>query len=114
MTKVKHESFNDGILQYGEVKAIFAEGVNKKIGEELVPKGKLCFRNINARESDYILADARGSVLDRKVKAPYHKNLKNTDKVMIEGALYDVIKLDDENKRFWYIYLQKAGLSDDK
>src|SRR5699024_6362705 len=46
--KVNHETYNDGILQYGNIKSIYTEG-RRKIGEEFNPKGKIYYTEMATR-----------------------------------------------------------------
>lgn len=113
MNKHHKEVFNDGYLYYGHKKT--TRSANKKsIGSVFTEEGKLAFKEMSARETDYTLAETLGSKLDLKVKTPYPPSFRNIDKdklkVTIRGNEYDVIKVDPDNvNRFLYFYLQKVG-----
>jgi SPP1 family predicted phage head-tail adaptor len=111
------ETFNDGFLQYGR-KVTKRSETGKRIGEVFQPEGKLAFKEMSCRDSDYQLAGLMGVSLDLKVKTPYPPFFRNINKsklnVVIEGVEYDVIKADsDANKNYLYFYLQEVGVIDE-
>lgn len=113
MLKHYKEVFNDGYLQYGFKKTQRSES-GKRIGDIFTAEGKLAFREMSARESDYQLAGAMGAKLDLKVKTlypPSFRTIKKTKlKVIIRGIEFDVIKVDsDSENRFLFFYLQEVG-----
>ena len=108
MFKIKHETYNDGVLFFGEIKAIENE-FHKKVGEELTVKGKLFFAKKSIREEDSSLADEMGKRLDLKVKTPYLKDVTSKMKCRIEGQQYDIIRID-RDKPAMYLYLQEVGV----
>jgi hypothetical protein len=107
------ETFNDGFLQYGSKKTQRSES-GKRIGGAFVAEGKLAFKEMSARESDYQLAGSLGAKLDRKVKTLYPPSFRTINKsklkLVIQNIEYDVIKVDSDNgNQFLYFYLQEVG-----
>lgn len=107
--KLKHEAYNDGILEFGTVESLF--NVNrKKIGEDFKSKGRLFYTEMSARDSDILQASNMGYVIDLKIKTPYRKEVSSKHKVKIGAEIFDIQKLDfDKRKREMFLYLQKVG-----
>lgn len=113
MKQHHREVFNDGFLYYGHKKTTRSAS-KKTIGSVFTEEGRLAYKEVSVRESDYSLAETLGSKLDLKVKTPYPPSFREIDKdklkVLIRGNEYDVIKVDPDNvTRFLYFYLQKVG-----
>ncbi len=111
------ETFNDGFLEYGH-KQTQRSSTGKRIGDSFSPEGKLAFKEMSCRDSDYQLAGLMGASLDLKVKVPYppsfRKIKKSKLKVVISEVEYDVIKADsDSEKYFLFFYLQEVGEIDE-
>lgn len=105
---LKHETYNDGILEYGEIKSIF-NASRKKIGEDFTSKGKLFYTQMSARDSDILQASNMGYMIDLKLKTPYRPDITSKHKIKIRGDIYDIQKLDSTNQ-YLYLYLQKVGV----
>jgi SPP1 family predicted phage head-tail adaptor len=115
--KSYRQTFNDGFLIYGH-KQTQRSSTGKRIGEDFQPEGKLAFKEMSCRDSDYQLAGLMGVSLDLKVKTPYPPFFRNINKskvkVIIKGIEYDVIKADsDASKNYLYFYLQEVGVIDE-
>jgi hypothetical protein len=113
ITKPIHEVFNDGYLDYG-YKQTQRSPTGKRIGEVFVAKGKLAFKELSCRDSDYQMAGLMRASLALKVKTPYPPSFrmisKSKLKVVISGIEYDVINVDsDPGKRYLFFYLQEVG-----
>jgi len=107
---MKHETFNDGILEYGEIESIYAEN-RRKTGEEFSPTGKLFFKEMSCRDGDMLQANALGYVIDRKLKTPYRNDIDSRSKVKISEENYDIVKIDSDGERkSLFLYLQKVGV----
>jgi SPP1 family predicted phage head-tail adaptor len=111
--KQYRETFNDGFLEYGHKQTKRTEK-GKRIGELFVSAGKLAFKELSARESDFQLAGIMSASLDLKVKTLYPPAFRTINKsklkVIISTVEYDVIKVDSNNqKSHLYFYLQKVG-----
>ncbi|MDF2605903.1 MAG: putative phage head-tail adaptor [Bacillales bacterium] len=107
------EVFNDGFLLYGH-KVTQRSELKKRLGETFVQEGKLAFREMSARDSDYQLVGMMGAKLDLKVKTMYPPSFRTINKsklkVVIRNVEYDVIKVDSDNvTKFLYFYLQEVG-----
>lgn len=113
-----HETFNDGFLEYG-YKKTKRSPTGKRIGEEFQSEGKLAFKEISCRESDYQLAGSIGASLDIKVKTLYPPSFRTINKsklnVVINNNEFNVIRVDpDSAKSHLYFYLQKVGARDER
>jgi hypothetical protein len=111
--KPYRETFNDGFLSYGH-KLTQRSSTGKRIGESFTAEGKLAFKEMSCRDSDYQLAGILGASLDLKVKTLYPPSFRNVNKnkfkVVIKNVEYDVIKVDsDSDKIYLYFYLQEVG-----
>ncbi|HDR7981185.1 TPA: phage head-tail adapter protein [Bacillus cereus] len=112
MQKAYRETLNDGFLQYGYKKTKRSER-GKRIGEVFHQEGKLAYKEMSFRDSDYRMVGVLTTGLDLKVKTLYPPSFKkinkNKLKVKIDEVEYDVIKVDpDSTKRYLYFYLQQV------
>lgn len=113
--KPYRETFNDGFLQYGH-KQTQRSATGKRIGEAVFkPDGKLAYKEMSCRDSDYQMAEIMGASLDLKVKTLCPPSLKKMNKnkfdVVIDSIEYDVIKVDSDSSRLYlFFYLQKVGV----
>lgn len=105
--KIKHETYNDGFLKYGKIKAI--RNKNKvKIGEEFAEIALLPYELMSIRDNDNIVADSLGYTINKKIKVPY-RHLPENIKVKINNEIYDIVKKDSSDKAKMYLYLQIAS-----
>jgi SPP1 family predicted phage head-tail adaptor len=114
MIEQYRETFNDGFLKYGH-KQTQRSDTGKRIGETFTEEGKLAFKELSCRDSDYQMAGIMGASLDLKVKTLYPPSFRRINKskikVIVSGVEYDVIKVDsDSNKIYLYFYLQEVGV----
>lgn len=107
--KMKHETYNDGFIEYGNIETI-RNDKKVKIGEEIKAMGTLPFELMTIRDNDNIVADSLGYTIDKKIKVPY-RNLPENVKVIInkEDIIYDIVKRDSSDKISLYLYLQIAS-----
>lgn len=105
---LKHETYNDGLLEYGNIESIFNAN-RKKIGEDFISQGKLFYTQMSARDSDILQASNMGYVIDLKLKTPYRPGITSKYKVKIRDGIYDIQKLDSTGE-YIYLYLQKVGV----
>lgn len=105
---LKHETLNDGVLQYGKTQPQYSSS-REKIGEAFIAEGRLYFKLKSARDADNIVANGLGYRIDKKLKTHYRPELTSKHKVMIDGQTYDIKHLDDA-KPYMYLYLQKVGV----
>jgi hypothetical protein len=111
------ETLNDGYLQYGH-KQTKRSDTGKRIGESFIPEGKLAFKEMSCRDSDYQMAGILGASLDLKVKTLYPPSLRNVNKskfkVVINAVEYDALKVDSDNEKIYlYFYLQEVGVANE-
>lgn len=106
--RLNHDTYTDGMLSYGKTETLYSD-FNKKIGEDFIKIGVLFFDELSSRESDNVVADSIGYVIDKKVKVPLQKDIKKSYKVKIEDVMYDIANFDND-KRNTYLYLQRAGV----
>jgi hypothetical protein len=106
-----NETFNDGFLQYGRMQ-IQRSGSAKRTGESFVADGRLAFRELSARDSDYHSCGLLNAKLDLKVKTMFPPSFRSISKsklkVRIGNMEYDVIKADWD-RYYLYFYLQEVG-----
>lgn len=109
--KLKHETYNDGFIQYGSIKPI--RNKNKvKTGETFEKKGKLPYELMTIRDNDNLIADSLGYTINKKIKVPY-RNLPENIKVKIGTVFYDIVKRDSSDRINLYLYLQIASNKED-
>lgn len=93
--KLNHQSYNDGVLEYGEIVNLY-DNAKKKIGETFNSLGKLMFEEMSKRDNDLLLANSLGYSLDIKLKVP-NRPFKSSYKIKIESKTYDVYKVDNDD-----------------
>ncbi|MGQ4666525.1 head-tail adaptor protein [Metabacillus halosaccharovorans] len=110
--KPVHETFNDGFLIYGRETTQRSE-TGKRTGKTFSAEGKLAYKEMSCRDSDYQMAGYMDASLDIKVKTLYPPSFQNISKsklkVRIGNIEFDVIKVDPDGKRYLYFYLQEVG-----
>ncbi|HBJ8545882.1 hypothetical protein HXA92_12285 [Listeria monocytogenes] len=109
-TQARTDVFKDGLLEYGNIKVERTKG--KATGKAFVRAGSLYFALMEARSSDYALAEGDDVSLDLKVKTPYEPGFagRKPGRVILDNEQYDVVSIDwdaGKTKLFWY--LQKGG-----
>lgn len=105
--KIKHETYNDGFIQYGSIKTI-RNSSKVKTGETFEIIGKLAYETMSVRDNDNLIADSLGYTIDKKIKVPY-RILPENIKVKIDDAIYDIVKKDSSDKVKMFLYLQIAS-----
>lgn len=110
--KQHRETFNDGFLVYGQKTTERKNG--KRIGDKFEPIGRLAYKEMSCRDSDYQMAAIGSSSLDIKIKTPYPPSLMKRNKskltIVIDQVEYEVLKADpDYSKSHLYFYLQEVG-----
>lgn len=104
------ESFNDGVLKFGTYTTKRSES-RKVIGKDFVEIGKLFYRELSVRDTDYLKFGAMNSRLDMKIKTPMHPSLRKIDKenliAKIDNDDYTIITTD-RDKNYLYFYLHKV------
>lgn len=107
MIKLKHETYNDGFIQYGAIKTI-RNSSKVKTGETFEVLGTLAYESMSVRDNDNLIADSLGYTIDKKIKVPY-RILPENIKVKIDKVIYDIVKKDSSDKVKMFLYLQKAS-----
>lgn len=78
-TQARTDVFNDGLLAYGSVETKRIKG--KAVGKVFSEAGRLYFAFMEARSSDYALAEGDNISIDLKVKTPYEPGFQNKNQV---------------------------------
>lgn len=70
---------------------------------------RLAYQQSSKRLQDLEFAESSGRDLTLKIKARLVSGIKNSDKVVIDGVLYDIIYTDEDrvNKEI-YLYLEEV------
>ncbi|MBO0586460.1 phage head-tail adapter protein [Sporosarcina sp. E16_8] len=108
------ETYNDGFVTYGYKETKRTE-TGKRIGETFQAVGRLAYKEISCRDTDYQLASFMSATLDYKLKTlfppSFHGINRSKLKVVKDGIEFDVIKVDpDREKSCLYFYLQEVGV----
>ena len=91
-----------------ENKSYFGAKVNIKKINELETLFKLAYSQCSKRLQDMEFAESSGRELTLKIKTRLVQGIKNTDKVVIDGPLYDIIYIDEDRiNRELYLYLEE-------
>jgi SPP1 family predicted phage head-tail adaptor len=91
-----------------ENKSYFGAKVNIKKIDEMETLFKLAYSQCSKRLQDMEFAESSGRELTLKIKTRLVQGIKNTDKVVIDGTLYDIIYIDEDRiNRELYLYLEE-------
>lgn len=91
-----------------ENKSYFGAKVNIKKINEMETLFKLAYSQCSKRLQDMEFAESSGRELTLKIKTRLVQGIKNTDKVIIDGTLYDIIYIDEDRiNRELYLYLEE-------
>lgn len=87
----------------------FGAKTNVRSTEEMDMLYKLAYQQSYKRLQDLEFAESSGRDLTIKIKTRLVSGIKNSDKVVIDGVLYDIIYTDEDrvNKEI-YFYLEEA------
>lgn len=104
---------NDGYAEYGTKETKRSER-GKRIGGTFKSMGRLAYKEMSCRDSDYEMAKLMTAVLDIKIKTLCPPQLRDFDRskliIVVEGKEFDVIKCDrDKVNNYLYFYLQEVG-----
>lgn len=92
-----------------ETKSHFGAKVNVKSKEDMELIYKLAYQQSYKRLQDIEFAESSGRDLTLKIKTRYVNGIKNSDKVVIDGMLYDIIYTDEDRaNRELYMYLEEC------
>ncbi len=107
-TTVKHQTYNDGILEYYQVEPTYNDA-KRKIGEKKVKLGFLPYDKAYKRNQDITFAESNSKKLDVKVKIPKMKFDTNWI-VSIDNVFYECYLCEDSDPFCNYLYLQRVTL----
>lgn len=109
--KSRFPKYNDGMLKVctQEQQAVdFAAPKNARSQKDLRMILKLAYEEKSKRDEDIEFAQSIGRSLSLKVKTRLHEKVDPSKKIMIEGKLYSILKIDhDRANREMYIYLEE-------
>lgn len=103
------ERFNDGLLKYGKTETV-RDASKKIIGEKFVDGGELFYNFYDIRQGDNDLYGTNDQSVDLKVKTFFIKSVEKSQKVLMDGNVYNITSIDPTADRlymFWY--LSKVG-----
>lgn len=90
-------------------KSIFGAKTNVKNTKDMDQIYKLAYRQSYKRLQDLEFAESSGRSLTLKLKTRLVNGIKNTDKVVINNVLYDIIHTDEDlTNRELFFYLEEA------
>lgn len=110
---MKIRSYLDGfayIYRYNENnKSSFGAKKNIREKEEMELIYKLAYSQTYKRLDDIDFCETQGRNLTLKIKTPLVKGILNSDKVLIDNMLYDIIYTDEDRaNQELYIYLEEV------
>lgn len=106
MNKVKFNTYNDGILSFGEYIESYDINGNATDKKEFTALGKLFFSYQVIREQDKLKFDDTGKKISIKIKVPYMTQINSSNIIKINNELYSIGYIDtDVYKHSIYIYL---------
>lgn len=104
--KKNFDSFNDGIIEFGDYIESYDENNNACKEKEFSVKGRLLFSYKTIREQDRLKYDDTGLKVAIKIKTYYLPNLKSSNTIRLNNTLYSIAHIDSDNsKEKMYIYL---------
>ena len=104
--KKSFDSFNDGIIEFGDYIESYDENNNACEEKEFSVKGRLLFSYKTIREQDRLKYDDTGVKVAIKIKTYYLPNLKSSNTIRLNNTLYSIAHIDPDNsKEKMYIYL---------
>lgn len=87
----------------------FGAKKNTRKKEEMQLLYKLPYTQTYKRVEDIDFAESQGKNLTLKIKVPLVKNIRQSDNVLINNILYDVIYTDEDRfNQELYIYLEEV------
>lgn len=104
--KKKFDSFNDGIIEFGDYIESYDENNNACEEKEFSVKGRLLFSYKTIREQDRLKYDDTGIKVAIKIKTYYISNLNSSNTIRLNNILYSIAHIEPDNfKEKMYIYL---------
>lgn len=103
------ERFNHGLLEYGKVETV-RNATKKIIGETFNADGELYYNFYNIRQSDNEVYGTTDQAVDLKVKTFYIPSVNKSQKVLLNGDVYNITSIDPTaDRRYMFWYLSKVG-----
>ena len=91
-------------------KTNFGAKKNIKKADEMDLLYKLAYQQSSKRLQDIEFAESSGRELTLKIKTRLVNGINNSDKVVLNGVLYDIINIDEDRfNRELYFYLEEVG-----
>lgn len=93
-----------------EHKTNFGAKKNIKKLSEIELLYKLAYQQTSKRLQDIEFAESSGRELTLKIKTRLVNGIKNSDKIVLNNVLYDIINIDEDRfNRELYLYLEEVG-----
>ncbi|MDD6216820.1 MAG: hypothetical protein PUB28_08780 [Roseburia sp.] len=112
MQKMKQLVLNDGYIDCYEVKEMksdFNAPQNAKKLSDMTHIVSLAYEEMSNRDQDLEFAETIGRQLSLKLKTHLYEAVNKMHKVVLNGSLYDIIKLDHSKKdNVMYFYLEEV------
>ncbi|WP_314068425.1 phage head closure protein [uncultured Vagococcus sp.] len=111
--KTKGKPFNDGLLEFGQIKTK-RDSTKRIIGEEFIYLGRLYFSIESIRQNDFEQYGGKNKTVDLKLSTYFTTDVEKTHKIKIASDVYEVTGIDpdaDRIKMYWY--LTKIGVIED-
>lgn len=112
LKQVKTASLNDGFIEcykVNDVKSDFNAPKNAKKLSDMTHIVTLAYEEMSKRDQDLEFAETLGRQLSLKLKTHLYDEVNKMHKVVLNGSLYDIIKLDYSKKdRVMYFYLEEV------
>lgn len=111
MMKKKQTLLNDGFIdcyKLKDTKTDFNAPKNAKKLSDMSLIVSLAYEEMSKRDQDLEFAETIGRQLSLKVKTHLYEDVNKSHKVVLNGSLYDIIKLDYSRKEnVMYFYLEE-------
>ena len=111
--KKKQSQLNDGIASFykeKEKKTDFNAAISAKSKEDMVFIVNMAYKECYKREKDFEFAELNGHALSLKIKIHLYSGIEKTQKVVIDGTKYNILKIDyAKDERRMYLYLEEVG-----
>lgn len=106
MKKIKFDTHNDGIFEFGDYIETYDQDGNALEEKEFIGENKLWFSYKSIREEDRLRYDTTKSKISMKIKTRYLKLLNPSHTIKLDNKYYSVLYIDPDNKKEnMYIYL---------
>lgn len=101
---LKHKTYNDGELKFGDYEKIRVSG--KEVDRKFREVDTYPFRVMSVREQDKEVAFALNRKIELKVAIPYNDVINSKNVIYIEDKIYSIVTIDkDKSKREVFLTL---------